>query len=175
VSLPPAIALGASTGGASAGDPSKARQAYGPPGKARIRDGKAIPPRNAPRRVVRAIQAANRIIRKPYKYGGGHGRWEDSGYDCSGSVSYALHGAGLLREARPSGGFRGWGRAGRGRWITVYAHGGHMYAVIAGLRLDTGHKDPNGRRYGMKSGSGPRWNRTMRSSSGYAVRHPKGY
>ena len=121
-----------------------------------------------PGRVARAISAANRIARKPYLYGGGHGSFRSSGYDCSGSVSYVLHGAGLLRSAMPSGSFMSWGAAGRGRWITIYAHGGHMFMTI---------KTPNGvRRYdtsGMDDGT--RWDRRARSTSGYAVRHPVGF
>jgi hypothetical protein len=139
-------------------------------GKARIsRDGRtAIAPDRAPRAVKRAIAAANRITRKPYRYGGGHGRWQDSGYDCSGSVSYALHGGGLLRSPLASGGFMRWGRPGRGRWITVYANGGHAYVVIAGLRFDTSSAGAGG-------GSGPRWRNRSRSPGGYVARHPGGF
>src|SRR3954469_20158953 len=79
-----------------------------------------------------AILAANRIVDKPYRYGGGHGRFEDTGYDCSGTVSYALNGAKLLDSPLASGAFMSWGRRGKGRWISVYAHGGHAYAIIAG-------------------------------------------
>ena len=121
-----------------------------------------------PVRVARAISAANRIARKPYLYGGGHGSFRSSGYDCSGSVSYVLHGAGLLKAAMPSGGFVNWGAPGRGRWITIYAHGGHMFMTI---------KTPNGvRRYdtsGMDDGT--RWDSRAKSSSGYSVRHPVGF
>lgn len=131
--------------------------------KARLVNGKALAPRNAPRVVKRVIAAANRIEEKPYRYGGGHGRWNDSGYDCSGSVSYALHGGGLLGRTMTSGGFMRWGKRGRGRWITIYAHGGHVYAVIAGLRWDTS----------MTPGDGPGWSKRMRSSRGFAVRHPR--
>jgi cell wall-associated NlpC family hydrolase len=136
------------------------------PGRARLSsDGRtAIAPAGAPQAVVDAIAAANRITRKPYRYGGGHGRWSDSGYDCSGAVSYALHGAGLLSRPLDSTGFESWGRRGAGSWITVYANSGHAYTVIAGLRFDT-------------SGSGergPRWRTESRSSSGYVARHPAG-
>ena len=121
-----------------------------------------------PGRVARAISAANRIARKPYLYGGGHGSFRSSGYDCSGSVSYVLHGAGLLKASMPSGRFVNWGAPGRGRWITIYAHGGHMFMTI---------KTPNGvRRYdtsGMDDGT--RWDRRARSTSGYSVRHPVGF
>jgi cell wall-associated NlpC family hydrolase len=124
----------------------------------------AVAPASAPQEVKDAIAAANRITDKPYRYGGGHGDFEDSGYDCSGAVSYALHGAGLLDQPLDSSGFMRWGQAGKGEWITVYAHGSHAYVVIAGLRFDT-------------SGSGekgPRWRKDPRSGSGYTVRHPEG-
>jgi hypothetical protein len=128
-------------------------------------DGLAVAPESAPQEVKDAIAAANRIVGKPYKYGGGHGRWEDSGYDCSGAMSYALHGAGLLNRALTSGDFMRWGRAGKGSWITVYAHGGHGFLVIAGLRFDTGWNN---------AGKGPRWSEQMRPTDGYTVRHPRG-
>jgi hypothetical protein len=128
-------------------------------------DGLAIAPESAPPEVKAAIEAANRIVGKPYKYGGGHGKWEDSGYDCSGAMSYALHGAGLLDRALTSGDFTRWGEEGAGQWITVYAHGGHGYLVIAGLRFDTGWNN---------AGKGPRWSEEMRPDDGYTVRHPAG-
>jgi cell wall-associated NlpC family hydrolase len=128
-------------------------------------DGLAVAPASAPPEVQGAIEAANRIVGKPYKYGGGHGRWEDSGYDCSGAMSYALHGAGLLDRQLTSGDFMSWGKAGKGSWITVYAHGGHGFVVIAGLRFDTGYNN---------AGKGPRWSEQMRPTDGYTVRHPSG-
>jgi hypothetical protein len=128
-------------------------------------DGRAVAPASAPAEVKGAIEAANRIVGKPYKYGGGHGRWEDSGYDCSGAMSYALHGGGLLNRQLTSGDFMSWGRAGKGSWITVYAHGGHGFLVIAGLRFDTGYNN---------AGKGPRWSEQMRPTDGYTVRHPNG-
>jgi hypothetical protein len=128
-------------------------------------DGLAVAPASAPAEVKAAIEAANRIAGKPYRYGGGHQRWEDSGYDCSGAMSYALHGAGLLNRPLTSGDFMSWGDAGPGSWITVYAHGGHGYLVIAGLRFDTGFNN---------AGSGPRWSEKMRPDDGYTVRHPPG-
>ena len=128
-------------------------------------DGLAVAPASAPQQVKDAIAAANRIVGKPYKYGGGHGRWEDSGYDCSGSMSYALHGAGLLDRALTSGDFMRWGSAGKGSWITIYAHGGHGFLVVAGLRFDTGYNN---------AGQGPRWSTQMRPTDGYTVRHPDG-
>jgi hypothetical protein len=165
-----AHAAEASDGGTSPDDPR-----YAPAAKAKIVNGFAIPPKSAPRRVKRAINAANEIVDKPYKYGGGHASVEDRGYDCSGTVSYALIGGGLLRSPLDSSGFMNWGARGKGKWISVYAHGGHAYAVIAGLRLDTGSRDPNGDRYGQEPGTGPRWNKTMRDPSGYRVRHPGGF
>jgi peptidoglycan hydrolase-like protein with peptidoglycan-binding domain len=117
-----------------------------------------------PIRVRRVIAAANRIAHKPYKYGGGHGQWNDTGYDCSGSVSYALHGAGLLGRPLASSGFQSWGSAGRGRWITIYANPGHVYMVVNGRRFDTTGRDERG----------SRWQWRKRSSAGYTVRHPPG-
>ncbi len=125
----------------------------------------ALVPASAPPEVRDAIAAANRIVDKPYRYGGGHGSIEDSGYDCSGTVSYALHGAGLLRVPRDSSGLMSFGSRGKGKWMTIYANPGHTYIVIAGLRLDTSGRGEEG----------PRWRREPRSSGGrYAVRHPKG-
>ena len=126
-------------------------------------DGLATAPALAPPPVQAVIAAGNKIAKMPYIYGGGHGKWEDAGYDCSGSVSYALHGGGLLDEAMPSGSFMNWGEAGLGQWITIYANGGHIYMVVAGLRFDT-----SGR-----AGAGTRWQTAMRPSSGYQIRHIK--
>ena len=124
----------------------------------------AIAPAGAPEAVVKAVEAANRITRKPYKWGGGHGRWRDRGYDCSGAVSYVLHAAGLLETARDSSGFMSYGDRGRGEWITVYAHGGHAYMEIAGLRFDTSGEGERG----------PRWRLEERSGRGFVKRHPEG-
>jgi len=128
-------------------------------------DGLAVAPASAPPAVQAVIAAGNRIAKMPYIYGGGHGKWEDAGYDCSGSVSYALHGGGLLEASMPSGGFMTWGERGPGQWITIYAHGGHMYMTVAGLRFDT-----SGR-----SKTGTRWQKDMRPTKGYSVVHPAGY
>ena len=122
----------------------------------------ALAPVGAPPAVVKAVAAANRITRKPYKWGGGHGRWRDTGYDCSGSVSYVLHAAGLLRVARASGDLMSYGWGGEGKWITIYANGGHAYMVIAGLRFDTSGRGEKG----------PRWRLEPRSERGYVKRHP---
>jgi hypothetical protein len=129
-------------------------------------DGTAVAPESAPAAVKAVIEAGNRIIDKPYKYGGGHGKWEDSGYDCSGSMSYALHGGGLLDRALTSSGFSSYGEAGKGEWITTYGSGGHSYMVVAGLRWDTGYND--------SASDGPDWSAKMRPSSGYTARHPAG-
>ena len=115
--------------------------------------------------VRRVIYAGNRIAHKPYKYGGGHGSFVDSGYDCSGSVSYALHGGGLLSVPKDSSEFMSWGAPGPGRYITIYANPGHAYMVVHGRRFDTTGA----------GGSGGRWQQAMRSSSGYTVRHPPGF
>ena len=117
-----------------------------------------------PLTVRRVIYAGNRIAHKPYKYGGGHGSFVDSGYDCSGSVSYALHGGGLLSVPKDSSEFMSWGAPGPGRYITIYANPGHAYMVVHGRRFDTTGA----------GGSGGRWQQAMRSSSGYTVRHPPG-
>jgi len=165
-----AHAAEASNGGTSPDDPR-----YAPAKKAKIVNGHAIPPKSAPRRVKRAIYAANEIVDKPYKYGGGHASFpEDDGYDCSGTVSYVLHGAGLLGGDTPlnSSGFMSWGKKGKGKWITVYTNPGHAFIMIAGLRFDTGFRDNSVR--GPHPGRGPRWGK-KRPTSGFVARYPKGY
>jgi peptidoglycan hydrolase-like protein with peptidoglycan-binding domain len=124
----------------------------------------AVAPPDAPAPVQAAIAAANRITDKPYSWGGGHGRWEDSGYDCSGAVSYVLHGAGLLAEALDSSALARWGDPGVGPWITVYGRADHAFVVIAGLRFDTSGAGEDG----------PRWRPEPRSGARYAARHPSG-
>jgi hypothetical protein len=128
-------------------------------------DGLAVAPASAPPEVAAVIAAANEIVGKPYKYGGGHGDWEDTGYDCSGSESYALHGAGLVSRPLNSTEFMSWGEPGEGQWITSYANSGHSFLVVAGLRFDTGYNN---------QGSGPRWSEKMRPADSYTVRHPEG-
>jgi hypothetical protein len=125
---------------------------------------RAYVPSGAPTRVRRLIRAANRIARTPYVWGGGHGTWRAAGYDCSGSVSYALHGAGLLNRAATSGDLVAFGRPGKGRWITIYANGGHAYMMVAGVRYDTS----------ARSSAGSRWTSALRGSGGYVARHPAG-
>jgi cell wall-associated NlpC family hydrolase len=127
-------------------------------------DGTAVAPENAPDVVKRVILAANEIAKFPYKWGGGHGAWRDSGYDCSGSVSFALAGAGLLGSPLTSGGFLNYGAPGPGRWITIYTNPGHVFMVVAGLRFDTSGR---GR-------AGTRWQDESVSTAGFAVRHVPG-
>jgi cell wall-associated NlpC family hydrolase len=135
-------------------------------GDAYVNDqGLGVAPSDAPPEVQAIIAAGNKIASKPYKYGGGHGRWRDSGYDCSGSVSYALHGGGLLNTQLDSSSFMSWGERGRGHWVTIYTNPSHAYMVVAGLRFDTS----------ARKASGSRWTETMRSSRGYRVRHPEGF
>ena len=145
---------------------------FGPtvPGmKARLHGGKAFAPESAPLAVKRAIWAANELFRKPYVFGGGHKSFNDRGYDCSGSVSYALGGAGLLKSPISSTEFRKYGQSGRGKWITIYARNGHTYAIIAGLRLDT---TPYLTAHDKWS---PGWKPTERiPASGFEARHPVG-
>ena len=137
----------------------------GPGEKATVgRDGLAIAPEAAPDAVKQIIAAGNAIAKKPYRYGGGHGRWNDTGYDCSGSVSYALHGAGLLNRALTSGDFTRWGDRGAGRWVTIYGNSGHVSMIVAGLRFDTSGRQQDG----------TRWHTSTRSSSGYVATHPPG-
>ena len=139
-----------------------------PTAKAKLlANGMLIPPKSAPARVKAVIAAANKIRSKPYVWGGGHARWWDRGYDCSGAVSFALHGGKFLASPLPSGPMEKWGEEGEGRWITVYANGGHAYAVIAGYRWDTS---------GDGAGeTGPRWHEDLRDNVGFIARHPAGY
>ena len=126
--------------------------------------GRAAAPLDAPPAVRKAIAAANKIRTKPYVWGGGHGRWWDRGYDCSGAVSFALHAAGFLSSPLTSGGMETWGSPGKGRWITVYANAGHAWMMIAGLAFDT------------VGGPGPRWHSSpVDSPEGFIARHPPGY
>ncbi|MGH2981146.1 MAG: hypothetical protein ACRDKV_03765 [Solirubrobacterales bacterium] len=156
----------AGTGGISATTGAGPKTVPGP--KARLVRGKAIPPAAAPPAVKLVIRAANRIRRRPYKWGGGHRKWKSRGYDCSGAVSFALHGADFLDSPLDSRGLKRWGERGRGSWITVYTNRRHAYAVIAGLRWDTS---------GNRRSSGPSWHKRTRAATRgrYAVRHPGGY
>lgn len=137
-----------------------------PAGKAILVNGRAVPPADAPPAVKQVIAAANKIRTKPYIYGGGHARWWDAGYDCSGAVSFALFGGGLIPRPLTSGELMHWGAPGRGNWITVYANPGHTFVEIAGLRFDT---------VGAEQGTGPRWHLTTASTDGFVARHPPGF
>lgn len=176
----PAIADAATEGGVESGPGTAAPSSEAPPPyseappsspaqKASLVHGEAIPPPGAPPAVKAVIAAANTIRYKPYIWGGGHGGWRARGYDCSGAVSFALHGGGLLGAPLVSGQLAHWGRPGRGHWITIYANATHVYAVIAGRRWDT-VGDPRGV-------SGPRWHPSMQgeTKAGFVVRHPAGY
>jgi hypothetical protein len=127
-------------------------------------DGLAAAPLAAPAVVQAVIQAGNQIARLPYRYGGGHATWVDTAYDCSASISFAFAAAGLISTPMVSGDLARWGEPGPGRWITVFANGGHTFMFVAGLRFDTG---------GL-SATGSRWQATARSTAGFAVRHPPG-
>jgi hypothetical protein len=137
-----------------------------------LANGRAIAPAGTPRIVRRVIVAANRLIRKRYRWGGGHRGFTslDRGYDCSGAVSYALYGGRLLLSPLDSTGLSHFGDPGPGRWITIYANRTHVYMVVAGLRFDTGWHDA----FTTPTGTGPRWSATARSGRGFRVRHPAG-
>ena len=132
---------------------------------AMLKGGMAYAPRSAPAAVKRAIVAGNRLQSMPYKWGGGHAKLDDYGYDCSGTVSYVLREAGLMNSTMHSGEYFGYGKKGEGKWITIYVRKGHVFMTIAGLRLDTG--GPGGR-------SGPRWKPETRRGVGHVMRHPAG-
>jgi hypothetical protein len=129
--------------------------------------GRAVAPASAPAAVKAMIEAANRIRHRPYVWGGGHRDWRSRGYDCSGSVSYVMHAAGLLESPLDSTGFMRWGSGGAGSWVRVYANHEHVFAVIAGLRWDTSMTDDGDR-------TGPGWSEYMRSGHGFRLRHPLG-
>jgi cell wall-associated NlpC family hydrolase len=128
-------------------------------------DGSAVPPRHAPQVVKAIINAGNQIALTPYIWGGGHGAWADKGYDCSGSVSFALAGAGLLESPLTSGNFMNWGEPGPGKWVTIYASDGHVFMYVAGLRFDTSGRGAN---------QGTRWQANLRSTAGFVAVHPPG-
>ena len=172
---------GSGTGGAGMGAPAPPPSTSSTPSTpshptvpgdvAKIVNGLAYAPADAPLPVQKAIWAGDAIRHKPYVFGGGHGTWKDSGYDCSGSVSYVLHGAGLLKTSMDSSDFETWGTHGLGQWITVYTNPGHAFVQIAGIRLDTSaEQDPN-----PPAGSGPRWRPLMKRTSSYQPRHPVSY
>jgi cell wall-associated NlpC family hydrolase len=136
---------------------------------ARLRtDGKAAIPRGAPKRVQALIAAANKIVGKPYKWGGGHAKLADVGYDCSGAVSYALIGGGILAAPMVSGTLAKWQAIGPGKWLSIFANKGHVYLEVAGLRLDTSPVgDPDGR-------NGVRWRPVIGRRPGFHARHVVG-
>jgi cell wall-associated NlpC family hydrolase len=166
----PADATPAPTGAASATSSARLKRDTGPSSDAAVsqadvlKNGIALPPIEAPQAVRQIIEAGNSIARTPYLWGGGHGKWLDKGYDCSGSVSYALASAGLLNAPLDSGRLMGWGAPGPGRWVTIYTNPGHVYLVVAGVRFDTS---------GTRS-TGSRWQKSMRSGGGFVTRHPPG-
>lgn len=136
------------------------------PGKTATMSGPyAVAPEKAPEAVKVVIAAGNRIVGSPYVYGGGHGRGDSGGFDCSGTASYVLQAAGLLRSPMPSTAFRRYGQSGEGKWITVYARRGHVFLSVAGLRLDTGYTEEN---------EGPRWTMRSRPAPRSVLRHPPG-
>ncbi|HET6506626.1 MAG TPA: hypothetical protein VFG42_07545 [Baekduia sp.] len=145
--------------------PGTAKRAQAPLPTATVGDdGLAVAPAGAPPQVAALIAAGNVIASTPYRFGGGHGSFDDTAYDCSGSVSYALHGAGLLDATLDSTGLSKWGLSGAGTWITIYANKTHTYLIVAGVRFDTS---------GAKA-AGSRWQAAPRSSKGFKVRHPDG-
>jgi cell wall-associated NlpC family hydrolase len=156
---------GSQTGPQSSGSP----RLLVPGRLAEIVNGLGAAPENAPRAVQNIIWAANNIIGSPYIYGGGHASFDSPGYDCSGTVSYALHGGSLLSSPLDSSQFMSWGRAGQGRWMTILTNPGHAYLDVAGLRLDTSSDgDPSDKQ-------GPRWRPLLRSNAGYLIRHPAAF
>jgi cell wall-associated NlpC family hydrolase len=166
----PADATPKPTGAASATKRTHATHGTGPTSDKAVsqadvlKNGIALPPIEAPQAVHDIIEAGNSIARTPYLWGGGHGKWLDTGYDCSGSVSYALASAGLLNAPLDSGRLMSWGEPGPGKWVTIYANTGHVYLVVAGVRFDTS---------GTKT-TGSRWQASMRPGGGFVQRHPAG-
>jgi hypothetical protein len=161
IGLAATLAATALLGGGSAAAAAQVPQATLAPG------GRAIAPASAPPAVEAMIEAANRIRHRPYHWGGGHRSWNSRGYDCSGSVSYVMHAAGLLDYPLDSRGFMRWGGGGGGSWVRIYANHGHVFAVIAGLRWDTSYATDGDR-------SGPGWSEEMRNTGGFRLRHPLG-
>jgi len=128
-------------------------------------NGKAHAPSKAPRKVKKMIEAANSISHLPYKYGGGHRSFSDSGYDCSGTTSFVLNAGGVLNKPLISKNFLEYGEKGYGKWVNIFAKDGHVFLEIAGLRFDTG---------GTWNSTGPRWKPQSRGLKNFVVRHPKG-
>lgn len=169
VAPPPANTVLGSTGGEPVAAAAEGRPKLLVPGStAELIEGLAAAPENAPKAVQEMIWAGNQIIGKPYVYGGGHGSFKSYGYDCSGTVSFALHGAGLIKTPMDSSEMMGWGAGGVGRWVTIFANGGHAYMTIAGLRLDTSPVDD------PSNQNGPRWRPLRPENAGFVMRHPEG-
>ena len=163
-----AIAVAAAPAQAGTGGTGTSGSTSGAPtGHARLVRGKAIAPSDAPQRIVDVINAANKIRNKPYIYGGGHSKFWDRGYDCSGSVSFALHGGRFLKAPRDSTGLMHWARRGKGKWMTVFGNSGHAFMVVAGLRFDTS----------MTPGNGPGWSKNIHAENwkAFAKRHKPGF
>jgi hypothetical protein len=165
-------ATSAVTGGAGLGAPATGPSTPAQPvvqgDVAKIIKGVAYAPSYAPMQVKQAIWAGNKIRLKPYVYAGGHGKWNDVGYDCSGTVSYVLHAAGLLKVSMDSSEFESWGQKGLGQWITVYTNPAHAFIEIAGIRFDTSAEDDPS----PPPGTGPRWRPLMDGTAGFQARHP---
>lgn len=165
--IPGELTLG--DGMTSATGPTLRPELLVPGTTARFVDGLAAAPEGAPAAIQEIIWAGNEVIGLPYIFGGGHGSFVSPGYDCSGTVSFALHGADLLATPEDSSEFEAWGSRGDGRWVTIFANGGHAYMTVAGLRLDTSPaEDP-------ADLQGPRWRPLRQQNAGYVVRHPTGY
>ncbi len=168
----PATAGGVSggiTGGSPVGTVADTKPELLVPGStARYVGGLAAAPRSAPAAVQEIIWAGDQIVGLPFIYGGGHASFESPGYDCSGTVSFALHGASLLAAPEDSSEFEVWGSHGVGRWVTIFSNPGHAYMTVAGLRLDTSSADD------PSNQQGPRWRPLRPANSGFTVRHPLG-
>jgi hypothetical protein len=177
ISAPAALASSPNTGGAGLDATAPASTPSDPtvPGTtAKIIHGVAYAPTWAPIQVKRAIWAGNKIDHDPYIWGGGHADFVSRGYDCSGSVSYVLHAAGLLKTPMDSSDFFSWGKRGHGQWITVYTSEGHAFIEIAGIRFDTAAEGPAAPK-GTFPGSGPRWRPLMKSAPGFQARYYPGF
>ena len=168
---PPSPALASRiTGGSPVGVSAAAMPELLVPGStARYINGFAAAPMAAPEAVQQIIWAGNQLIGLPYIYGGGHGSFISPGYDCSGTVSFALHGANLLAAPEDSSEFMAWGSGGIGRWVTIFSNPGHAYMDVAGLRLDTSAADD------PTNQQGPRWRPLRPGNPGFTVRHPLGF
>ena len=169
--VPPAPAgqTGSSTGGSPVGTAADTKPQLLVPGTiARYVDGLAAAPMSVPAAVQEIVWAGNELIGLPYIYGGGHASFVSPGYDCSGTVSFALHGANLLQTPEDSSEFEVWGSHGAGRYVTIFANPGHAYMTVAGLRLDTSAADD------PSNEQGPRWRPLRQGNEGFVVRHPLG-